>query len=177
MNKPELEVAILKSQPEKQELKCFFAAIFYICEVLFYPPIILIYYLLVLIFSSVLLTIIGALLCVLIPFFPFFLFCCFCQNGRPIASMLCGLSFMGVLFIIIGALYLAFSPIVAVIYFFWTYVLIFTGKVSPYFTMGDNWNTMTVYLNKNKDYVMKMYEEKKGNFSTNTKLTTSTLKV
>jgi len=173
MNKPELQVAILNSQPEKQELNCFIAAIFYISEVLFYPPIILIYYLLALLFSSVIATIIGALLCVLIPFFPFFLICCFCQNGRPIASMLCGLSLMGVLLIVIGALYLAFSPIVAVIYFFWTYVLIFTGKVSPYFTMGNNWTTMTIYLNKNKDYVMKMYDEKKGNFSPNTKPSTS----
>lgn len=163
MNRPELKDSIGKTH-EKNELNCFVAGIFYVCEILFYPPLMLIYYLLSLILGSVFGIIIGALMCVLIGFFPFYLLCCFCEKGRPIGSMLCLFSAIGILLVVISALYLAFSPIVAVVFFLWTYVLIFTGKVSPYNSFSENWATMTSYLAKNKDYIYKMYEERKGKF-------------
>jgi hypothetical protein len=167
MNKPELKESILKASEQKHELNCFLTGLCYIGEFLLYPPIMLIYYLLVLIFANVMGIVLGALMCVLIGFFPFFLLCCFCEKGRPIGSMLCGLSVVGVLLVVCSSLYLAFSPIIAIAFFFWTYVLIFTGKVSPHNSFAENWSTMTSYLAKNKDYLYKMYEEKKGGFNKN----------
>lgn len=162
MNKPEINVAILKPEQENQDLNCFLLVLFYIGEVLFYPPIMLVYYLLVLILSCIVMIVLGALMIVLLPFFPFYLICCACEKGRPIASILCSLSALGIVLIITSALYLAFSPLIAVGYFFWTYVLIFSGKVNPRNSMAENWSVMTVYLNRNKEYVLKVYEERKG---------------
>lgn len=170
MVKPELKEAILNVAANEQnkvshsasDSNCFCTGLCYIGEFLFYPPLMLLYYLLVLIFANVMGIIIGALMCVLIAFLPFYLLCCICENGRPVGSMLCIMSFVGILLVVLSSIYLAFSPIVAVVFFFYTYVLIFTGKVTPHNPFAQNWTVMTSYLVKNKDYLYKLYEEKKG---------------
>jgi len=83
---------------------------------------------------------------------------------KAVATGLCMFGALGVVFIIIGSLYLAFSPIGAVLQFFFTFYLIFSGKVSPYHSFSQNWSTLTNHLTRKLETVKKIYVDRKESF-------------
>lgn len=172
-SKAEILVAQKRSlEPNKQQerikINPFVVFLCYIGELIFYPIIMLILYLIFSVIQGIIFVVVGALMAILIPFFPFYLICCCCgQNGMALGSLLCGLSALSVIIIVAGALSIAFSPLVALWQFFYVFYLIFTGKVSPYYSFDNNWTTMTRLMTDTKELTVKYYSANKQKFKMN----------
>ncbi len=158
-----LQKQMNNQEKEKCETPLFLAILCYIGEFLFYPPLVLVIYILYAVLTIVFLIIFGAILTTLIAFFPFYLLCCCCGEGaQAMAKMLCALGSIG-LAMIFGAVFACIGlPFAAIFHFFHTYFRIFTGEISPYFTLATNWRTMFSFVDKQNQMLINLKDRTKS---------------
>ncbi len=110
---------------------------------------------------------------ILIAFFPFYLICCCFEDTESLAKKLLSYAFSSILIIIISALYLALSPLIALVNLFFAYYLILCGKVCPYYTFKYNWQNLLKFFIWHKTFWIKKLKLSEENKFKNKNITTT----